>query len=59
MRDNKHTNFLEYGHYKIIYKRYAGLYFALCVDVNDNELSYLEYIQFLVEVLDQYFSNVC
>ena len=36
MRDSKHTNFLEYGNYKIIYKRYAGLYFAFCVDVNDN-----------------------
>lgn len=49
MRDNKHTNFLEVDHrssqfrnFKIIYKRYAGLYFALCVDINDNELTHLE-----------------
>ncbi len=28
--------------YKIIYRRYAGLFFSICVDVNDNELAYLE-----------------
>ena len=28
--------------YKIIYKRYASLYFAMCVDVEDNELIALE-----------------
>ena len=32
----------KFRNYKIIYKRYAGLYFALCVDLNDNELTCLE-----------------
>lgn len=36
MRDSKQTNFLEFKNFKIIYKRYAGLYFILCMDVNDN-----------------------
>lgn len=58
-RDTKHTNFLEFRNYKIIYKRYAGLFFALCVDVNDNELTMLELIHLYVEVLDKYFGNVC
>merc|ERR1712087_808340 len=31
-RDQKFTNFVEYQNYKIIYRRYAGLYFSLCVD---------------------------
>ena len=37
---------------KIIYKRYAGLFFALCVDINDNELTCLEFIHLFVETLD-------
>ncbi|KAF4683306.1 AP-2 complex subunit sigma [Perkinsus olseni] len=38
-RDNRSTNFLEYRNYKIIYRRYAGLFFSFCVDANDNEVS--------------------
>jgi hypothetical protein len=40
-------------------RRYAGLFFTLCVDVNDNELGCLEAIHLFVEILDQYFGNVC
>eukprot|EP00741_Cyanophora_paradoxa_P014268 tig00020780_g13760.t1 len=58
-REPKFTNFVEFRNYKIIYRRYAGLFFSLCVDVTDNELSYLESIHLFVEVLDQYFGNVC
>lgn len=39
--------------------RYAGLFFSFCVDMNDNELSILEFIHLFVEVLDGYFGNVC
>jgi len=58
-RDTRFTNFLEYRNYKIVYRRYAGLYFTFCVDINDNELSILEFIHLFVEVLDGYFGNVC
>jgi AP-2 complex subunit sigma-1 len=58
-RDPKHTNFVEYRAYKIIYRRYAGLFFSLCVDVNDNELALLEAVHLFVEVLDHFFGNVC
>jgi AP-2 complex subunit sigma-1 len=58
-RDAKFTNFVEFRTYKIIYRRYAGLFFAFCVDVNDNELAYLEGIHLFVEMLDRYFGNVC
>ena len=44
---------------KVIYRRYAGLYFSLCVDVTDNELAYLESIHLFVEILDHFFRNVC
>ena len=50
---------LQFKTNKVIYRRYAGLYFSLCVDVTDNELAYLESIHLLVEILDHYFSNVC
>ncbi|KIR58500.1 AP-2 complex subunit sigma [Cryptococcus bacillisporus CA1873] len=44
---------------KVIYRRYAGLFFCVCVDSNDNELAYLEAIHLFVEVLDAFFQNVC
>jgi len=58
-RDKKYTNFIEYNNYKLIYRRYAGLFFTIAVDTTDNELSYLETIHLFVELLDSYFSNVC
>ena len=58
-RDKKYTNFIEYNNYKLIYRRYAGLFFTIAVDLSENELSYLETIHLFVELLDSYFSNVC
>ncbi|KAG0021223.1 AP-2 complex subunit sigma [Podila clonocystis] len=59
-RDQKYqSNFVEFRNFKIVYRRYAGLFFCLCVDANDNELAYLEAIHFFVEVLDAFFGNVC
>ena len=59
-RDQKHqSNFVEFRSLKIVYRRYAGLFFCACVDANDNELAYLEAIHFFVEVLDAFFGNVC
>jgi len=58
-RTKRFTNFIEFRNYKIIYRRYAGLYFSYCVDVNDNELAYLESIHLFVELLDKFFSSVC
>lgn len=43
--------FLQFRNYKIVYRRYAGLFFCVCVDANDNELAYLEAIHLFVEVL--------
>ncbi len=39
--------------------RYASLYFAVCTDMDDNELIALELIHLFVETLDQYFGAVC
>lgn len=43
----------QYRNYKIVYRRYAGLFFCVCVDANDNELAYLEAIHLFVEVLGE------
>ncbi|KAJ3682621.1 hypothetical protein LUZ60_015194 [Juncus effusus] len=58
-RDPKFTNFVEFRTHKVIYRRYAGLFFSMCVDITDNELAYLESIHLFVEILDHFFSNVC
>lgn len=59
-RDNKHqSNFVEYQQHKLVYRRYAGLYFISSIDMNDSELCYLESLHFFVEILDVYFENVC
>jgi hypothetical protein len=42
---------LQFRSDKIVYRRYAGLFFCVCVDSNDNELAYLEAIHLFVEVL--------
>lgn len=60
LRDHKHqSNFVEFRSHKLIYRRYAGLFFCFCVDPLDNEFAYLEAIHFFVEVLDSFFQNVC
>ncbi|GAA97795.1 uncharacterized protein L969DRAFT_99787 [Mixia osmundae IAM 14324] len=59
-RDQKYqSNFVEFRNHKIVYRRYAGLFFCIGVDANDNELAYLEAIHLFVEVLDAFFGNVC
>jgi hypothetical protein len=59
LRDSKHSNFLEFRNYKIIYKKYAALYFVVCVDLLENELSIMEFIHLFVETLDKFFGLVC
>merc|ERR1711997_1063139 len=58
-RKPKMSSFLEWKDYKIIYKRYASLYFCCGVDQSDNELVMLEVIHRYVELLDKYFGSVC
>lgn len=59
VRSGKLSNFYEWQNYKVIYKRYASLYFIILCDKEDNELIGLEIIHQFVECLDDYFINVC
>ncbi|XP_076833110.1 AP-1 complex subunit sigma-3a [Brachyhypopomus gauderio] len=58
-RPPKACNILQWKDLKVIYRRYAGLYFCCGLEQQDNELLTLELIQRYVEMLDQYFGNVC
>ena len=44
---------------QLVYRRYAGLFFTLCIEQGDNGLAYLETIHLFVEMLDLFFGNVC
>ena len=51
---------MEFREYKVMYRRYASLFFIVGTDQNEeNELGVLEFIHFLVESFDSYFNNVC
>ncbi len=58
-RKESECSFLEHLQYKLIYRRYASLFFIVGVDGEENELAILEFIHCVVETLDKYFENVC
>nr|XP_054957654.1 AP-1 complex subunit sigma-2-like [Pan paniscus] len=58
-RRPKMCSFLEWRDLKIVYKRYASLYFCCAIEDQDNELITLEIIHRYVELLDKYFGSVC
>ncbi|XP_036392689.1 AP-1 complex subunit sigma-3a [Megalops cyprinoides] len=58
-RPPRSCNFLLWRDLKIVYKRYASLYFCCGLEPQDNELLALEVLHRYVELLDKYFGNVC
>ena len=62
-RTEYQCSFIEYRGYKIVYRRYASLFFVVAVDGSgsddENELALLEFIHSLVETMDKYFDSVC
>lgn len=57
-RKARSCNFIEYKDMKIVYKRYASLFFVAGIDGEENELLVLETLHRYVETLDKYFENV-
>ena len=58
-RTDNQCSFYEFRGYKVVYRRYASLFFIVGVEGDDeNELAILEFIHSLVETLDRYFENV-
>ena len=58
-RNPRMCNFIEWKDKKLIYRRYASLYFCLCVSKDENELLMLEVIHRYCVVMDLYFGSVC
>ncbi|XP_015270346.1 PREDICTED: AP-1 complex subunit sigma-1A-like [Gekko japonicus] len=56
-RKPKMCSFLEWRDLKVVYKRYASLYFCCAIEEQDNELITLELIHRYVELLDKYFGS--
>ena len=61
LRPENVCNFFSINGTKVIYRRYASLYFIVGVEDTreENELAILEWIHNLVETLDRYFENIC
>jgi len=65
-RSEFQCSFLEYRGYKVIYRRYASLFFIVGTkpDADDaenseNELGMLEFIHTLVETMDKWAGSIC
>jgi AP-4 complex subunit sigma-1 len=68
-RSELQCSFLEYRGFKVIYRRYASLFFIIGTkadlgagdgaDNNENELGMLEFIHTLVETMDRWAGSIC
>lgn len=58
-RADKQCNFIDHRNFRVVYRRYASLFFLVGVDADENELAVLEFIHCMVETLDKWYSNVC
>ncbi|PGH34559.1 hypothetical protein GX50_02642 [[Emmonsia] crescens] len=58
-RRTRMCNFLEYKDTKVVYRRYASLFFIAGCSSDDNELITLEIVHRYVEQMDKYYGNVC
>lgn len=58
-RSSKMCNVVDWKGAKVVYKRYASLYFVAQIDASDNELLAMELLHMYVEILDSYFTQVC
>lgn len=52
-------NIINYKGKILLFRRYANIFFCMCINKDDNALLHLEAIHFFVEALDHYFHNVC
>ncbi|KAK3734851.1 hypothetical protein QZH41_011762 [Actinostola sp. cb2023] len=57
-RSENQCSFMEYKNFKVVYRRYAALYFIVGIDSTENELGVLEFVHNFVEILDKYFDGV-
>ncbi|XP_065661586.1 AP-4 complex subunit sigma-1 isoform X3 [Hydra vulgaris] len=53
-RAQHQCSFIEYHNFKVVYRRYASLFFLIGIDDQENELGIFEFIHNFVQVLDKY-----
>ncbi|CBK20173.2 uncharacterized protein [Blastocystis hominis] len=55
------SNVVELRQYKLVFRRYASLYFIAGLDINgdDNEMAVYEFIHCYVETLNSIIGNIC
>jgi AP-4 complex subunit sigma-1 len=65
-RSELQCSFLEYRGYKVVYRRYASLFFIVGTkpspdeeENQENELGMLEFIHTLVETMDRWAGSIC
>ena len=68
-RSELQCSFLEYRGYKVVYRRYASLFFIIGTKADidagpgaenkENELGMLEFIHTLVETMDKWAGSIC
>ena len=58
-RSDKESNCIEHRGTRVVYRRYASLFFMVGIDEEENELEILEFIHCMVETMDKWFGNVC
>lgn len=65
-RSELQCSFLEYRGYKVVYRRYASLFFIVGTkptpeeeENQENELGLLEFIHTLVETMDRWAGSIC
>ena len=58
-RGQEKSSFITHQNYKIVYRRYAHLYFIIGLDKDEpNEQEYYDFIHNIVETFDKYFESV-
>lgn len=65
-RSELQCSFLEYRGYKVIYRRYASLFFIIGTkpdvgseEQTENEMGLLEFIHTMVETMDKWAGSIC
>ena len=58
-RKSTECNIVSHLQYKLLFRRYAGLYVIIAVDkTEENELAILEFIHCIIETFDKHFEKV-
>ena len=58
-RNPSQCSFIEFRDHKVVYRRYASLFFIIGLEQDDNELAAYEFIHHYLIIMDKIFQNIC